>query len=434
VNLRGIVQSTRTWFADLTVGGAWARALNKDRQHNLHWFWYDGFFSSSSDNIVLNFISIYILSLGATEGQIGLMASFSSVAAALVLLPGAMLAERVVRKKNIPLFFGGFARLSILLLVFVPILFKSPAVVWVAIALAVSRDAFNNLGYPAWMAVANETVPIEGRGRYFGSRNFIMSITGMAATLLAGKLITVFVAPLGYQIAFGIAFVLGVSSTLSFARIHEEPVFQRTPGAGFSLRSIAGMLKGQPQFVAFTLIIALWNFGINVSGPFFNVQMVQTLNFSAASIGFLAVVISVTTLLSQNQIGALADRVGSRRLQLISMCLIPSLPLAWIFVTQVWHVVIINAVCGVIWGAFNLVSFNLLLALIPHNQVSRYSAVYQIVNMLALALGALAGSAIITRWGFIAVMLTSAFFRILGAGLFAKFIHEPPQTAALIGE
>ena len=49
------------------------------------------------------------------------------------------------------------------------------SLVWAAIFFSVLRDSFANLGYPAWMAVTNEIVPIEGRGRFFGSRNFINS-------------------------------------------------------------------------------------------------------------------------------------------------------------------------------------------------------------------------------------------------------------------
>ncbi len=414
--------SVKKWLADITVGGPWGRTLDKQHQHNMHWFWFDGLFASASDNIMINYISIYILALGASETQVGLMSSFSSVACALVLLPGALLAEHAARKRNIALINGVFARLMILLLVFVPILFKSPILIWIAIALSVGRDAFNNFGYPAWMDVANATVPIEGRGRFFGSRNFIMSITGILTTLLAGRLISGFAGTFGYQIALAVSFALGMVSTFSFGHIHEKGNRPQQPKRSFSLRDLAQMFKEQPQFTALTLTAALWNFGINISGPFFNVQMVNTLKFSAASIGLVAVVTSITTLITQNQIGAWADRVGMRRLQYTSMWLIPLLPLSWIFATQVWHVALINAFSGIVWGAYNLVSFNLLLATIPQGQVPRYSAVYQIVIMLSMALGAAVGSAIIVQWGFIAVLIGSAVVRYSAAFLFGKFV------------
>ncbi|MHC1740062.1 MAG: MFS transporter [Anaerolineaceae bacterium] len=397
----------------------------------MRWFWADGSFASASDNIVINFISLYILALGATEAQVGLLSTFTNIICAIVLLPGALLAESFRRKRFFSMLCGLFARLAILLLVFVPILFKGPAVVWIAIAFSVLRDAFNNLGFPAWMTVINEVVPMEGRGRYFGSRNFIMGITGMATTLLAGKLITLLVAPLGYQIAFGLAFVLGLSSTFSYAQIEEvNPSLPAVNSLRFSFRGIVSLLKAQPQFVALTLTAALWNFAVNISGPFFNVFMVQTLKLSAVTIGFLAVVTTLTALTIQNQVGAVADRLGPRRLQLVSMFLIPLLPVSWLLVTHAWQIVIINIFSGIFWGAFNLVAFNLLLASLPPAQVPRYTALYQIVVMVSLALGALVGSGIVSKWGFFAVVIASALIRFVAAGLFAKFVRDPQELPA----
>jgi predicted MFS family arabinose efflux permease len=315
------------------------------------------------------------------------------------------------------------------MLVFVPILFKGMAVVWMAILFAVLRDAFNNFGFPAWMSNTNAIVPIDGRGRYFGSRNFIMSITGMAATLITGKLITLFVKPVGYQIALAMAFVIGMASSFSFSRITD--VTARPPAEkahGFPLRGLGKTILAQPQFIAFTLTAALWNFSIYITGPFFNVQMVNVLHFSAATIGFLSVVTSFAVMITQRRVGALDDRVGSRRLQLISMFLIPVLPLAWIFVTAAWQVVIINLLSGLFWGIFNLATFNLLLASIPHDQVPRFSAVYQIVVMVAMALGAAVGSAIINLWGFFGVLIASTVMRVVSAVVFSRTVHEPQKS------
>jgi MFS family permease len=432
-NFSALLQKTRAWLADLTVGGAWGRTLAGGQQHNLRWFWFDGLYASASDNIILNFVSLFIIVLGATESQVGLMSSFSSIACALVLLPGAVLAERAVNKKRLPLFLYAGGRLSILLLVFVPILFKGPLLVWVAIVFAVLRDALTYLAYPAWMDVTNEVVPIEGRGRYFGSRNFVMGIAGMAATLLAGKLITVFVGNLGYQIALAAAFVLGMASTFSYARIRGSELKPSSSSLSrFSLRELGKMIKAQPQFIALTATAALWNFSINISGPFFNVQMVNVLKFSAATIGLLSVVSSFTALITQKRIGPVDDRVGSRRLQFISMCLIPLMPLAWIFVQNAWQVAAVNLFNGIFWGTFNLVSFNLLLASIPKDQVPRFSAVYQIVVMLSLALGALAGSAIVSRVGFHGLLIFSIIGRLITVALFALFVHDPRKPTAVI--
>jgi MFS family permease len=416
----------RHWFADLVVGGQWGQSLVRNVRLNLYWFWFDGLFASGSDNIAINYLSLYILALGATQAQIGLMSSFSNLTAAILLMPGALLVERFGRRKMVALSFGLVSRLALLALVFVPILFKGSGLVWIAIGLSVTRDAFANLGYPAWMSVSSEIVPMEGRGRYFGSRNFVMGTSGILVTLLVGQLITVFVQPLGYQIAIALAFVLGIISTWCFSRINDiqDKLRVRIPEK-ISLRSLVKDVFTHRPFVILCAITALWNFFINVSGPFFNVHMVQDLNFTASMIGIQAVASSLSGLAIQRRTGQLSDRYGPRRVQLWSMFLIPLLPLAWIFARELWHVVLINTFGGLVWGAFNLATFNLLLAFVPKSQVPRYSAFFQVLVTLSMALGAFAGSFIVLHWGFVGVVLTSGIGRYVAVGLFAWLVRDP---------
>ncbi len=422
-------KKTKRWLADLPVGGSWGRSLQEQAQKNLRWFWFDGLFASAGDNIIINYVSLYVLILGGTEVQVGLMSSISSFSGALMLFLGALLAERIGDHKKISIITGGFiGRFAVLMLVFVPILFRDLNVVWLAIAFSVMRDMCNNFAYPSWMSVVNETVPIEGRGRYFGARNFIMNISNILATLLAGKLITLFTGHLGYQIAMGLAFVMGVGSVFSYAHIKTQPkISQVKKNTRVSLHSVLGLLKGQPQFVALILITGLWNFSINVSGPFFNVFMAKDLHFSASTVGLMAVVTSLTGFLVFNRIGSLSDRWGPRKVQLISMWLIPLMPIAWIFAKTPLHVAIINAFGGVMWGAYNLTSFNLMLNSIPKAQVPRYSAIYQIIVVLSLAFGALLGSALITDYGFVILLILSAIGRVVSAILFSFLVHEPAK-------
>lgn len=433
MNLIAWLRHSGKWISDLPVGSSWGRTQSDEIQRNLRWFWFDGLFSAASENIAGNFVSLYILTLGAEQSQIGLMSSISNLAGAVLLLPGALIAEHASSRKKVAMLTGGgVARLALLILIFVPILFKDLNVVWIAIGLSVIRDSMGNLGYPSWMSVTQEIVPLEGRGRYFGARNFVMGITGIVFTLLAGKLIALYVTPIGYQVALAIAFVLGASSTFSYLHIHESRSSPRESGKlVLSLRELAHILRGQPQFTSIVFTTALWNFSINITGPFFNVYLMKNLKYSTTVIGFLAVISSISGLFVQNKIGSLADRLGPRQLQLVSMALIPLLPLGWTIASQVWHIVLINLAGGVLWGAFNLAQFTLLLNSMPKDQIPRFSAIYQIIVTLSLSAGALAGSFVIKRWGFIAIFLLSAMLRWVAAGLFAKFVHAPVVPGSL---
>jgi len=412
-------------FRKFTWGGEWAVSLSEQIKFNLYWFFFDGLFASASDNIVITYVTLYILALGATRGQVGLMSSFSSLSAAVLLLLGAILVERYGHRKEFTVIFGGgIARLAILVLALLPLFIGKQAIVWVAIVFSVARDSFGNLAFPAWMSFTADIVPMEGRGRYFGSRNFIMGITGMLAILLVGELITRTSIPLGYQISLGIAFAFGMLSTFSFSHLRDPkgslpPV--KTAGS-FSPSAMLREIQAHPVFLALSLVMAFWNFSLNIAGPFFNVYMVENLKFTASMVGITSIISTVASLLIQRRVGRLSDRWGPRKVQLISMFFIPILPLAWIYITQLWHVILLNSFGGALWGAFNLVSFNFLLSLTPDAQRARYSAFYQILVMLALAGGAAFGAWVVTQWGFQAIFLCSGIGRIIAVLLFVRFV------------
>lgn len=411
-------------FRKFTWGGDWAISLSTSIKHNLYWFFFDGLFASASDNIVITYLTLYILALGATSAQVGLMSSFSSLSAALLLLPGAILVERYGHRKGLILILGGgMARLMILILALLPIFIRGSSIVLVAIFLSVLRDAFSNLAFPAWMSVTADIVPMEGRGRFFGSRNFIMGVTGIIAIVLVGEIITHSIHLLGYQIALGLAFIIGLLSTFSFGQIRDprEPFPLQAKGA-FSFKAVLQDMKLHPVFISLSLVMALWNFFLNIAGPFFNVYMVQNLKFSASMVGITSIVTTIASLLIQRQVGRFSDRLGPRKVQIICMFLIPILPFAWLFITRLWQIVLLNSFGGVLWGAFNLVSFNFLLSLTPDAQRARYSAIFQILVMLALAAGAAIGAWVVTQWGYRAIFLISAIGRLISGFLFLRFV------------
>ncbi len=417
---------TRSAFIRLATGGDWAIAQPPGTRRNLVWFWFDGFFASASDNIIGTYLVVYLLALGATQAQIGLMSSLSSLSAALLLLPGAMLVERIGRRRNICLVGGGWARLALLFLALLPFFLPAAIIVPIAILLSVSRDAMNNLGFPAWMSLTGDIVPLEGRGRFFSSRNFVMGLAGIVVTLTAGLVITRFAQPLGYQVVLLAAFVIGTLSIFSFAHLKEKPLPLAYQQVKQPLKTAAaGLLRdltANRDFLYFAATSALWNLSLNIAGPFFSVYLVKNLQADATMIALTTIASSVAAILTQRRIGELNDRWGSPRLTMISGLLIPVVPLLWAFAGAAWHIILINLVSGALWAGYNLASFNYLLMVTPDDRRARYSALFQIIVTVSLALGAAVGSLMVTRWGYISVFSVSAAGRLAAALLFVYLL------------
>ena len=417
----------RRLFTRFTWGGEWAAPLPAKVRRNLTLYFYNGLFAASGDKIILTYTSIYLLSLGATRQQIGLLSSLSNLTAALLLLPAALLVERSGEPKRITLTTISGSRLSLLLMALLPFFIKDThSLIWIVLLLALLRETFANMAYPGWMTLTGDIIPREGRGRYFGTRNFIMGLTGIITVFIVGKIITEIGEPLGYQLALVVAVILGIISMAFLARVEDPKKGERTfAQAEIGLKALLTSLKGQRQFIYFCVFTAVWSFSLYIVVPFINVYLVDTLQFSAAMIGVGAVASTITSLLIQRRIGILSEKIGNWKLAIVFLLLIPVVPLLWgLWVQQYWQAVVIKALSGLLWGSYNLVIFNILLLLTPDQHRARFSAFYQIVVTLGIAGGAAVGALLIPYVDFKGVALTSTAGRWLACAFFILIVHK----------
>ncbi len=170
-------------------------------------------------------------------------------------------------------------------------------------------------------------------------------------------------------------------------------------------------------------------FFVEYSRPFFNVYLVQNLQATATVIGFLSITSSLSGLPAQRILGALADRFGPRKVQLVTGLLIPIVPWAWMFVKEPWQVFPIKYNEWNLWAGYSLASFNFFLSITPEEQRARYSALYQVIVTIALAVGAILGSYLVTRWGYIIIFACSGAGRLISAILFTRFVHQPSSSS-----
>jgi MFS family permease len=414
----------RRRIGQVVAGGSWTQQLGASTRQNLRWFWFDGLFAQASESIIVTYLTLFVLALGATRGQIGLMSALVSLSGALVLLPGAALVERYGRRKLMVLLGGGGGgRAALLLLAVLPIFVSGPAAVSFAIGLAVLRSAFGNLSLPAWTALTAEIVPLSWRGRYFSSRNIAMGISGMAAAFLIGQLIMRVGNLTGYQLALGGAFGVGLLSTFSFSRIRETTQVA-APSYHSTRLPVWHRLRAHPGFLTFCAVAALWNLSMGIAAPFFSVYLVQSLHASAGIIGLLSVVNTLTALPGQRLFGVLADRWGPRRVQLLTGLLIPIVPVGWALTRSPWHVVPVELMAGFVWAGYGLASFNFLLELTPEDRRSRFTALYQIAVTVALAAGNALGGVFVTQWGYRLIFVMSGVGRLISALLFAYLVRN----------
>jgi MFS family permease len=161
-----------------------------------------------------------------------------------------------------------------------------------------------------------------------------------------------------------------------------------------------------------------------VAGPGFKVFMVKELELSAATIGVLTALTSLTALVGQRWWGMQYNKLGDMGIFRITGLLIPIWPFIWLVTTSAWHVAFINFAAGLTWSGYNLAVFNLLLSLTPDRGRERYVAVYQTAVFLSACIAPLLGAWLADTIGFRALFGLSGFGRLAATVLFFGLIAQ----------
>jgi MFS family permease len=401
-----------------------------DRVAGLRFFWFDGLFASFSDNLVLGFLELFLLSYGVSNSIIGLNTSIANLCAAVSIVPGALAIARIGSRKRVVVYTGGgISRLGLLAIAAVPFLTgDATAAVICLVCVNAIRTVMSNFSNPAWTSMVADLVPLKSRARYFGKRNVAIIVASIIAAPVAGLIIKSLsgverLPHLGFQAIFALSCVIGFLSTLSFGSIPDAAVSEATSPrpTGFPLRE----LLSDKRFLGFVASALVWNTALQVSAPFFNVYLVSGLGSNAATVGVLTAVSSVFTLFGQLAFSPVTDKKGDTFVLVLTGMLIPLLPFSWMIVTAPEQVALINAASGLLWAGYNLANFNILLKITPDAHRPEATAIYQTIVIASAAIGPIIGGAIADARGYKAVFAVSGVGRYVGMILFVILVLGP---------
>ena len=377
------------------------------------------------------FLTGLALWLGANSFQIALLSAIPALMTGFGFLSGYLVRRAGARKKLL-IWTAGIGRSVFVVLVPFLLLRMKVSLVLFFATVAVSSLIMTIAG-TVWTSWISDLVPEERRGRFFGMRNAIHGILGVATAYAAGRGMDLLKAqghePTGYALAFGLAVIFGLVSTFLLLRQPEPELAPRPP---LSLRrTFLGPLK-EPQFGRLTLFLAVWFVTGTLASPFYIVHMMKNLHFSFAAIGVYSIIGGVTGMVMQLFWGRAIDRFGARPVTVLNFALVGVMPLLWLFATPsfrlpIWGDALMN---GLVWSGASLGLWNLLLELAdnPAHHES-YFAIYSAVTGLgAFVASMLAGIVAQALHGFHVTIAGLAFINyhvmFLAAGLL-RFVTLP---------
>lgn len=337
------------------------------------------------------YLSAFALFLKASAPQVALLATLPSLLGSLTQLLSAWLVRGLRRRKTLILVGASLQAVIWLPLLFLPLAFPERAILLLVIC-ATLYHAMGNFSVPLWVSLMGDLVPERKRGRYFGRRTRLATMTAFLALVSGGVVLHVFDAQgwtvFGFVALFLVAALARIVSVYHLGRMH-EPVMDKSP-----VRFAPGWLGRLRDSHAwrFTVYIVCMQGAVAVAAPFFAVYMLRDLQFTylqfMATTG-MAVLVQFLTL---NTWGRISDVFGNRLILVTTGSMIPILPALWLVSDSFWYLLAIQVISGLCWAGFSLSTSNFLYELVPSERRSGYMAFHNVLTALAVFAGGMFGA------------------------------------------
>lgn len=280
---------------------------------NLQTFYKSAFFASLADGMITPFLSIFALSLGATNTIIGMLSSIPTLASLFSQVVWAAVTE-TLRKKSWLIILGGI----FWSLLWIPIAFVHDPMQLVV--LVTVQSFLSAMTTPAWTSFLIMLIPSYKRGVVNADINTIAAIAAFIGTIISGFLLNRY----GFvPFIFFAACFLGLMSRIPFF-FSGEP---KTPVYNQSITSILKQnfnifgIKKQKNLLNLMLAMIFLNFAVSIAAPFFSVYVIDKMGGTAMDIAVLSAIGVVSTIVFYKPWGVLIDYLG-RKIVMLS-CIIP---------------------------------------------------------------------------------------------------------------
>lgn len=286
-------------------------------------------------------LPLFMEAIKASGFQLGLMGAVRQ-AAMFAQLPSAFYVERLERRKPYWATVAIIHRAVWLVPALLPFLWPDGGAYWVVVlivALGIS-DALGNASTAPWLSWMADLLPAGRAGRFWGSRQRLLSIVLLVAALSFGWVLDAANRSgqglLGFSIVFGLAALFGIGDIVVHLGVAEPAPARSAPGQSAWSR-IAAPLKSR-DFRRLTIAMGAWTAALALPGyfngtpGFFNVVYLHDAfgaTYSEAS--WLILASALGAILWSQAIGHRIDRFGARRVAMTLVAIGPLFTLAWFF-------------------------------------------------------------------------------------------------------
>jgi hypothetical protein len=373
---------------------------------------------------VASFLSVFLIRLGASNLQIGLLTAMPAVTGALLAIP---IGDFVQRRANIVTWYAR-SRLWVLssyaLTGLVPFLVGGNdaraivAIIAIWAIATVPQTLVNVLFTIVMSAVAGPS----NRMSLMSRRWTTLGITNALSVAVVGWTLDQIAFPINYQAVFIASFVGGLISyyfSTSIVLPEGAHVPNTVPSRWHAVFvEMPRLLKSQPAFSRFVWSQFVYRCGIAMAIPLFPLYWVREVQASDSAIGLINTVGSGVLLIAYSFWIAIARRRGQREVLLICGAGLALYPFLVGFSGQVWQLIVLAGVAGIFAAGADLVLFDLLIAVVDPDKRGQSVGLYHTTTYVATFVGPIVATAAADAFGLIPVLWAAALLRLSGTALF----------------
>jgi hypothetical protein len=339
-----------------------------------------------------SFLAVFLVRLGATNFQVGLLTAMPALTGMLLAIP---VGEFLARRPNIVPWFATsrFVVLSCYLLTgLAPFLVaaQAPSVIIAIWALATLPQTLVSVAFTVVMgAVAGPG----GRMTLMSRRWSILGLTNTLTVLIVGQLLNLFAFPLNYQVVFIGSTVGALISFVFSSSIQLPPMAVPVAEQSFlaTLRHHGQMLRMNRRFVNFTISQFVFRWGLALAIPLFPIYWVRNLYASDQMVSVINSTTTFVTMIAYFVWARVSQRRGRRSVLLIASLGICFYPLLTALTPRPEILPLWAGLAGLFSAGIELVFFDVLVGSCPPDQQAAYVGSYQTTVYVATFLAPLLG-------------------------------------------
>jgi MFS family permease len=345
------------------------------------------------------FLVSMALLMGASNFQIGVLAALPTFTNIFQLL-SIWLVKKYRNRRAIAVVCALFARVPLLVIGALPLIFSSATTVQVLIFFLFFFYLFGSVAGPTWNSWMKDLVPENKLGTYFSHRGRLTQSLNVILSLLVALLLD-FVKKnypdatlTTYACMFIAGGIIGICGAYFLSKT-PEPVCN--PASENLFRSLKKPLQNA-NFRNLLIFNSAWVFALNIATPFFFVYMMKTLNLPLSYIIGLGILAQLSGIFSIRLWGRYADSYSNKTIITIAAPLYVICIVAWCFagsslslLTNIILIAVINIITGFATAGINLSLTNIGLKLAAKEDAIVYLSSKNIITALFSSIAPLVG-------------------------------------------